>query len=76
MPISDVEHSAVPVQALTSLADALQGMPVLTSEFHHLLDKLVRILMRIDTANTAAITMGCQHDVDGFLLGFAENAFE
>jgi hypothetical protein len=59
-----------------SFADALQGMPVLTGEFHHLFDELVRILRRIDTANTAAVTIGCQHDVDGFFVGFAEHAFE
>jgi hypothetical protein len=28
------------------------------------------------TANTAAVTMGCQHDVDSFFMGFAENALE
>jgi hypothetical protein len=59
-----------------SLADALQGMPVLTGEFHHLLDESIRILMRIDTANAAAVTMGDQHDVDGLFMRFAENAFE
>ena len=75
-PISDVERSAVPVQALMSFADALQGMPALTGEFHHLLDELVRILMRIDTANTAAVTTSDQHDVDGLFMRFAENAFE
>jgi hypothetical protein len=76
VPIADDQHSAAPVQARMSFADALQGMPVPMGEFHHLLDELVRILMRIDTANTAAVTTGDQHDVDGLFMGFAENAFE
>jgi hypothetical protein len=58
-----------------SFAQALQGMPVLTGELHHLLDKLVRILRRIGTVNAAAVTIDCLHDVDGFFVGFAEHAF-
>ena len=45
------------MQPNRSFADALQGMPVLTGEVHHLFDELVRILTRIDTANAAAVAL-------------------